>query len=130
MPGKRLSVSAERQRRVGVPRLGRRDAAARRVEQGHQIVPTTEGRIPVMNVPLLDLKAQYRSIKADVDAAVAEMMESQHFIPGAKGEQCEKAIARYCGCSHAGGGASGTHALLARPMGGKNGPRGEIITNP
>src|SRR2546430_120409 len=54
-----------------------------------------------MNVPLLDLKAQYLAIKADIDAAVAEVMESQQFILGPKVEQCEKAIARYCGCRHA-----------------------------
>ena len=66
-----------------------------------------------MKAPLLDLKAQYRAIKADVDAAIAEVMESQHFILGPKVEQCEHAIARYCGCSHAVGVSSGTDALLA-----------------
>jgi len=66
-----------------------------------------------MKVRLLALNAQYRSIKADVDAAVAEVMESQHFILGPKVEQCEKALARYCGCSHAVGVSSGTDALLA-----------------
>jgi dTDP-4-amino-4,6-dideoxygalactose transaminase len=35
-----------------------------------------------MEVPLLDLKAQYQSIKSEVDAAIAEVMESQHFILG------------------------------------------------
>jgi len=83
-----------------------------------------------MNVPLLDLKAQYRSIKADVDAAVAEVMESQHFILGPKVEQCEKAIARYCGCSHAVGVSSGTDALLACLMAENIGPGDEIITTP
>ena len=53
-----------------------------------------------MNVPLLDLKAQYSAIKADVTAAIAEVMESQHFILGPKVEQCEKAIASYSGCAH------------------------------
>ena len=48
-----------------------------------------------MNVPLLDLKAQYAAIKADVDAAIEEVMESQHFILGPKVEQCEQAIAHY-----------------------------------
>ena len=66
-----------------------------------------------MNVPLLDLKAQYAAIKADVDAAIAEVMESQHFILGPKVEQCEKAIARYCGSSYAVGVSSGSDALLA-----------------
>jgi hypothetical protein len=37
-----------------------------------------------MTVPLLDLKAQYAAIKADVDAAIAEVFESQHFILGPK----------------------------------------------
>ena len=45
-----------------------------------------------MNVPLLDLKAQYLAIKTEVDAAVAEVMESQHFILGPKVEQCELGI--------------------------------------
>ena len=49
-----------------------------------------------MNVPLLDLKAQYPAIKPEVDAAIAEVMESQHFILGPKVEECEKAIAEYC----------------------------------
>src|SRR3989442_4778873 len=83
-----------------------------------------------MKVPLLDLKAQYLSIKADVDATVAEVMESQHFILGPKVEQCEKAIARYCGCSHAVGVSSGTDALLACLMAQDIGPGDEVITTP
>ena len=65
-----------------------------------------------MNVPLLDLKAQYSAIKAEVDRAVAEVMESQHFILGPKVQECENAIARYSNCSHAVGVSSGTDALL------------------
>ena len=83
-----------------------------------------------MNVPLLDLKAQYRAIKSDVDAAVAEVMDSQHFILGPKVEQCEKAIARYSHCSHAVGVSSGTDALLACLMAENIGPGDEVITTP
>ena len=83
-----------------------------------------------MKAPLLDLKAQYRAIKADVDAAIAEVMESQHFILGPKVEQCEHAIARYCGCSHAVGVSSGTDALLACLMAEDIGPGDEVITTP
>ena len=64
-----------------------------------------------MNVPLLDLKAQYASIKAEVDAAIAAVMESQHFILGPKVEECERAIARYSNCAHSIGVSSGTDAL-------------------
>ena len=46
-----------------------------------------------MNVPLLDLKAQYTAIKDEVDAAVAEVFRTQHFILGPTVEQCEYAIA-------------------------------------
>src|SRR5213594_2595068 len=83
-----------------------------------------------MNVPLLDLKAQYLAIKSDVDAAVAEVMESQHFILGPKVEQCEKAIAGYCRCSHAVGVSSGSDALLACLMAEDIGPGDEVITTP
>lgn len=81
-----------------------------------------------MKVPLLDLKAQYLAIKAEVDAAIAEVMESQHFILGPKVEECEKALARYCDCSHAIGMSSGSDALLACLMAENIGLGDEVIT--
>jgi len=54
-----------------------------------------------MQVPLLDLKAQYSPIKTEVESAVAEVMQSQLFILGPQVEECEEAIARYCSCAHA-----------------------------
>ena len=83
-----------------------------------------------MNVPLLDLKAQYRAIKSEVDAAIAEVMESQHFILGSKVEQCEKAIAGYSSCAHGVGVSSGSDALLACLMAENVGPGDEVITTP
>ncbi len=83
-----------------------------------------------MHVPLLDLKAQHATIKSEVETAIAEVMESQHFILGPKVEECEKEIAQYSSCSHAVGMSSGTDALLACLMAEDIGPGDEVITTP
>ena len=83
-----------------------------------------------MNVPLLDLKAQYQTIKAEVDAAIAEVLESQHFILGPKVDQCEKAVAQYSNCSFGVGVSSGSDALLVCLMAENTGPGDEVITTP
>jgi dTDP-4-amino-4,6-dideoxygalactose transaminase len=83
-----------------------------------------------MNVPLVDLKAQYASIKAEVDAAIAEVLESQQFILGPKVQQCEMAIAAYSNCSHGIGVSSGSDALLACLMAENIGGGDEVITTP
>lgn len=83
-----------------------------------------------MEVPLLDLKAQYRSIKAEIDAAVAEVFESQAFILGPKVKECEEALAQYCRSRFAVGVSSGTDALLIALMAENIGPNDEVITTP
>ncbi len=65
-----------------------------------------------MNVPLLDLKAQYASIKDEVDRAVASVIERQAFIMGPEVGELETRVAALCGAKHGIGCASGTDALL------------------
>jgi dTDP-4-amino-4,6-dideoxygalactose transaminase len=83
-----------------------------------------------VKVPLLDLKAQYETIRPEIEAAVHDVLESQHFILGPFVQKCEEAIARYCGSSHAVGMSSGSDALLACLMAEGIGPGDEVITTP
>ncbi|MGH7446786.1 MAG: DegT/DnrJ/EryC1/StrS family aminotransferase, partial [Longimicrobiales bacterium] len=71
---------------------------------------------PAVQVPLLDLKAQYRSIKPEIDKAVARVIDSQHFILGPEVAALEEEVAAYSGVQHAIGMSSGTDALLAALM--------------
>ncbi len=65
-----------------------------------------------MNVPLLDLQAQYAIIKNEIRAAVDDVFESQRFVLGANVAALEEEIAEYCGVPFGVGVASGTDALL------------------
>ena len=63
-------------------------------------------------IPLVDLRAQYHSIKGDIDAAIQATLESGHFILGPAVGKFEESIASYLGVKHAIGLASGTDALV------------------
>jgi dTDP-4-amino-4,6-dideoxygalactose transaminase len=65
-----------------------------------------------MIVPLLDLQAQYATIKDKVRAAVDGVFETQRFVLGTNVLALEEEIASYCGVPYAVGVASGTDALL------------------
>lgn len=65
-----------------------------------------------MQIPLLDLKAQYNSIKEEVDDVLARVVESQMFVLSDEVTGLEKEVAAYTGVPHAAGVASGTDALI------------------
>src|SRR5262245_28026891 len=79
-------------------------------------------------VPLLDLKAQYSTIRSEIDEAIERVVESQHFILGPEVEGLEWEIAAFCDARFAIGVSSGTDALLAALMAIGTGLGDEVIT--
>lgn len=83
-----------------------------------------------MDIPQLDLKAQYVRIKEEIQEAVLQVLESQRFILGAGVEEFEQALAEYSGTETAVGVASGTDALVLALTALGISPGDEVITSP
>ena len=83
-----------------------------------------------IQVPLLDLKPQYRALKAEIDAAIEQVCDSQAFILGPGVRELEASVAAYSGCRHGIGMSSGTDALLAALMALDIGPGCGVLTTP
>ena len=81
-------------------------------------------------VPLLDLKAQYAQIRAEVLPVIESVCASQHFILGEHVRAFEAEVAQYCGSSAGIGVSSGTDALLLALMAFGIGAGDEVITSP
>ena len=83
-----------------------------------------------MNIPLVDLKAQYASIKEEIDSSVQRVIKSGDFILGPEVKALEEEIACYCGVKYAIGVASGTDALHLALLACGVGPGDAVITTP
>ncbi len=83
-----------------------------------------------MSVPLLDLRAQYASLKDEFMREISEICESQHFILGPKVEKFEQEAAAYCHSKYATGVTSGSDALIIALMVEGIGAGDEVITTP
>lgn len=81
-------------------------------------------------IPLLDLKAQYASIKSEIDAAVLGVLASGQYTLGDEVASFEREFADYCGVRHAIAVNSGTSALHLSLLAAGVGPGDEVITVP
>src|SRR5881628_1793633 len=81
-----------------------------------------------MQVPLVDLKAQYATIKLEIDAAIQRVLDNTSFILGKEVTDFEAEFARYVGAKGAVGVASGTAALNLAFQACGIGPGDEVIT--
>jgi len=83
-----------------------------------------------MKIPLVDLKAQYDSIKEEIDQAISRVIERSEFILGSEVEALEEEMASYLGVKYAAGVASGTEALQLALLACGIQRGDEVITTP
>ncbi len=83
---------------------------------------------PTPQIPFIDLKAQYKALKNDIDQRIHNVLEHGAFINGPEVVECEKHLAKFVGSKHALACASGTDALMVPMMALGIGPGDEVIT--
>jgi dTDP-4-amino-4,6-dideoxygalactose transaminase len=83
-----------------------------------------------MRIPLLDLQAQYLTIKEEINRAIQKVLDSSVYILGPEVKELEKEIAAFCGTEHAVAVANGTEALVLTLKALGIGPGDEVITTP
>ena len=89
----------------------------------------SDENVPI-SVPALDLKAQYRTIRHEIEPVVRQVLESQYFILGPEVAGFEAEAGAYCGASHAVGCSSGSDALLLPLLALGLKPGDEVVTSP
>ncbi|MGJ8491243.1 DegT/DnrJ/EryC1/StrS family aminotransferase, partial [Glaesserella parasuis] len=82
------------------------------------------------NIPLLNLKEQYRTIGPDIEQAVLDVLRSGSYILGQNGAKLEAEVAAISGCKYGIGVANGTDALVLALWALDIGPGDEVITSP
>lgn len=83
-----------------------------------------------MNIPMVDLRGQYESLRVEIEEGFRQVFASSQFILGPNVRALEEEIARYCGVGHAIAVASGTDALHLALRAAKIGAGDEVITTP
>jgi UDP-2-acetamido-2-deoxy-ribo-hexuluronate aminotransferase len=83
-----------------------------------------------MNIPFIDLKAQYQALKPQIQARINAVLEHGQYIMGPEVKELEDKLAAFTGAKHCITCASGTEALLMSLMALDIGPGDEIVTTP
>src|SRR5438105_7323650 len=96
----------------------------------NEAVPSSSIGEAWMRVPLLDLKAQYQSLKSALDDAAIRVLESGRYVLGPEVSAFEEEFASTCGSRHAVGVSSGTSALHLALLALGVGPGDEVVTTP
>src|SRR5436309_15807442 len=81
-----------------------------------------------MKIPLVDLQAQYWTIRHEVMAAIEQVLANMQLFLGPQTQAFEQEFAHYCGCRYGVGLSSGTDALALALRACKVGPGAEVIT--
>jgi dTDP-4-amino-4,6-dideoxygalactose transaminase len=81
-----------------------------------------------MQIPLVDLQAQYRVIRSEIMAAIDDVLDGMHLFLGPQNTAFEDEFARFCGCQYGVGLSSGTDALVLALRACSVGPGDEVIT--
>ena len=81
-----------------------------------------------MNIPLVDLRAQYDTMKVEIDAALAQVITKTAFIGGPFAQEFERAFAAFCAVKHCIGVGNGTDAIFIALKALGVGPGDEVIT--
>src|SRR3954469_17675882 len=95
----------------------------------HSQRPSTPQPAADRRIQLIDLAAMAREVRAEVDAAFAQVLDSAYFIGGEIVDRFEHQWAAYCGTAHAVGVANGTAALPLALRAMESG-RGEEVATP
>jgi dTDP-4-amino-4,6-dideoxygalactose transaminase len=83
-----------------------------------------------VKVPFFDMAAELAPLRAQIDAAIARVLDSGQFVGGGEVSGFERALATFCGAQHAIGTSSGTDALLVTLMALGIGAGDEVVTTP
>ena len=93
-------------------------------------LPEIEDARQVMDIQFINLKAQYKAYKDEIDAAIAEVLDSSAYVMGASVGELESNLSAFCGVRYARAVSSGTDALLIALLALGVGRDDEVITTP